>query len=278
MPTKQTEKKGKVVVQYFHDGKPISAYQNKLSSIAYWYTAGIRGATVNESGHESLSSKQLVALLVRLGAEDPKTKAFDVTLPNGVRIHSKIGKLLVSAPKAKTKPAKRAPTKTRASTRKTAPATKSTAKKAVKSTSVGSRSRGPKAPRRPTAAQRAERLEQAKNEAALVQAWEEGGKVGDRPLTPAIDAMEAQPSKGADAVTNQGQGVKPTNKDKKVPRQRKTPTKSKDTPVAETPSDPRDAPDESDAPPPEVAETEEAQPEVEPTRASAEQASEMASV
>lgn len=101
MAAKTTEaekpKKEKPVLQYYHDGQPISPYQNKLSSIAYWYTKGI------DDGKPRIPAKRFMALLIALGVENPRAQAFSVELPNGIVISATVqkdGKLVPIVPRS----------------------------------------------------------------------------------------------------------------------------------------------------------------------------------
>lgn len=257
-------RKSKPVVQYYVNGHPVNRSGNKLSSIAWFNTAGVSRTTP-----ERIGSKHLHAQIVKLSGNkdlDPRTEPFDVTLSNGTRIHMKVGKLVapLPVPRGTTKqaaPRKATAAKTTAAKKGTTPAKSTASKTAKKSAPARSRASSPKVPR-VTKAQRAELALDARREDTLVKAWREGGEVGPRPETPATEKLAAlPPSKGAQNVANQQAGVKPTNKDRKVPRQR---GKAKPAePTAETPVDPRDGGGNT-APEPTPAEASEPTAEVQP--------------
>lgn len=255
------DKPKKVVIQYHHsrDGEklaPVSRAQNKVASLAWWYTKGMTRKTAdNPEGR--WGAAQLTAYMKKQGIDIKKDK-FDITLSNGHRITSTLGKILAPVPvprgtttKGTTK--KAAPRKA-AAAKKTSP---TTAKKTVKNAPAKRNSTRPKAPRAPrapklTAAQRVELTRLAREEGKLIKAWEDGGSVGERPATPNLDNLiKRGPSKGKKAVDQQGVSVKPTNKDRKVPKERaprKSRAKVKDAPAAaETPPDPRDGASSDDA-------------------------------
>lgn len=270
MATKQP-RKGKPVVQYYLNGHAVNQSGNKLSSIAWFNTADIkpRPTASSPNAPRCLSSGDLQSLIIKLvgkGSDfDPRTEAFDVTLPNGNRIHMKVGRLVAPTPVPrgavkKTAAKKTTAAKTTAAKKGTTSAKSTASKTAKKSAPATPRASSPKAPR-VTKAQRAELAQDARREDTLVKAWREGGEVGPRPETPATEKLKAlPPSRGAQKVANQGGGVKPTNKDRKVPKAR---GKAKSAePKAETPVDPRDdggadekpdsTPAEGDAPAAEV--------------------------
>lgn len=74
-------------VRLFHDGKPMPDSQNKLSSVAYYYTKGIGGDDV-----ERIGVGELRDLLAKAGVSEPTTTAWEVTLPNGVTLAAKVEK------------------------------------------------------------------------------------------------------------------------------------------------------------------------------------------
>lgn len=203
MAAKTTEaekpKKEKPVLQYYHDGMPISEYQNKLSSIAFWYTKGIEGATKNSAGHESMKAKPFVALLHALGVENPRTEAFSVELPNGIVISATVqkdGKLVPIVP----------------------------------------RSERPKVDSSAAKKERAELTSASMAEGKLVAEWKQGGEVGDKPATPATDKLakllKRRPTKGSQKAaaapsvkaTNVGKGAKKVPA-KKAPAKKATAAK-----------------------------------------------------
>lgn len=93
-------KQPKPVVQYHADGVPITNPSvNSLSGVAYFHTKCIDGTA------HHVTTARLTEILTDLGVEHPKTEAFDVTLPNGKRIHATIGEL---APRPERKPGQHA--------------------------------------------------------------------------------------------------------------------------------------------------------------------------
>jgi hypothetical protein len=208
--TEVKTKKAKVIVQYYHDGKPISEAQNKISSIAWWYTDGIPGAIVDEKGKGHLPAPELRKVLADLGVTDTKT-AFSVELPNGVRLSSTLGKLVAPEPKVK--------------------GTKDAVKKAA-----------PKKAKAPTLSAtkkaKAALVAASKVEGAAIKAWKEAGEVGPKPETPATDELtallERKPSGGTKKAA-QVTGVVPTNVGrgaKKVPATKKAAPKKATIPSA----------------------------------------------
>ncbi len=185
--TKKEKTTAKPVVQYYHDGAPISPYQNKLSSIAYWYTNGCPGAKVSEvNGHEAMSSKDFQALLTKLGVKDPKGTAFEVKLPNGITISATIGKLVPIKPRVK---------------------------KADQPEAVAAR----KAAKDNAAESAAFKAEQAK-----VRAWETNGKTGSRPKTPVSDKLIGTKAPAAKAAAKRTPSARVR---KTTPAKAKAPTK-----------------------------------------------------
>lgn len=65
-------------VRFSHDGKPMPDSQNKISSVAYYFTKGIDGDAPR------ISTGALVELLGSLGVTEVETSEWSVTLPNGV--------------------------------------------------------------------------------------------------------------------------------------------------------------------------------------------------
>ena len=201
-PAAPKAKKDKPVLQYYHDGQPMSEDQNKLSSIAYWYTENIPGAKY--PGKRGIGGKALVALLKELGIENPRTEAFKVTLPNGIVLSATVqkdGKLVPLVPRSQRPKQDPAAAKARRSV---------------------------------TKAQRAKLTQDALNESKAVTAWKKGGEVGPKPEMPATAELEAllqrKPTKGSAKVAKQSVGVKPTNVGrgaKKVPATKKAPAKAK---------------------------------------------------
>lgn len=183
-PKTEAPKKERVVIQYYHDGQPISPYQNKLSSIAYWYTRGIDGKDTVR-----VSSQRLKELLTKLGVKEPKTTLFDVTLPNGVRISSTLGSLVPLVPRVKK--------------------SETPAAQGVRAKNYAQR----------------EKAKQRIAETAQVKKWKDGGEVGPKPTTPALDELKAftgdrMLSKGAQKATQVSKqaSVKPTKANGKTIR------------------------------------------------------------
>lgn len=76
-----TKRAGKAnAVQFTHDGKPIAVSQNKLSSVAWFYTKPL-----GDHGGR-MSTSQLKALLASEGVDDPFTPGWSVKLDNGITI------------------------------------------------------------------------------------------------------------------------------------------------------------------------------------------------
>lgn len=74
-----------VAPQLFANGKPIAASQNKLSSVAYYSTKGI-----DESRPARCSTARLLEVLAGLGVASPGSTSWDVTLPNGILLSSRV--------------------------------------------------------------------------------------------------------------------------------------------------------------------------------------------
>lgn len=79
----KTSKSKRPSVQYVCGGRTMPEGQNKLSSVAYQYTAGVK------AGERRISSAELAKLLKRLGVSDPKQPGWSVELPNGVKVECK---------------------------------------------------------------------------------------------------------------------------------------------------------------------------------------------
>jgi hypothetical protein len=189
-------KKKKVLIQYFHDGEPISFHQNKISSIAYWYTKNINGP-------EPLTAADFRELLAsKFGVTDPKT-AFDVTLPNDIRITAKVvTKLLVPIPGDGT------PVKKKAAPRKTAAAKKSPANTITRQ-------------------ERSRLGASAKAQGTAHKKWVAGGREGPEPSTvdlKAYQALTGRPtSAGAAKTTATTQALAAA---RRTPSARKTTTRT----------------------------------------------------
>lgn len=69
-----------VDVHFTHDGKLVAATQNKLSSVAWFYTKGLG------KGGGRLKVGELVALLKTLGVDEPHKAGWSVKLSNGVTL------------------------------------------------------------------------------------------------------------------------------------------------------------------------------------------------
>lgn len=145
-------------VTFTHDGKPVSATQNKLSSVAWFYTNGLA------AGGGRLKVGELKALLKREGVEDPHKPGWSVKLANGITIGCvAAGATIPEVPKDPKQPKL-------ATAAKTPRASKSTAKKpAAKTASVTSidkarslRSSGPNATKTPAAKKPAAKKQPAK--------------------------------------------------------------------------------------------------------------------
>lgn len=73
-------------VDFSHDGKACPPSQNRLSSLAWYYTKGIDG------DEPRISAAALTALLAKAGIDEPNAKAWTHTLPNGVKLSAKARK------------------------------------------------------------------------------------------------------------------------------------------------------------------------------------------
>lgn len=128
-------------IRFTHDGKLVAASQNKLSSVAWFYTKPLGG------GGGRMKVKELLDALKKLGVSDPNVAGWSVTLPNGVTLGAvKDGETPkpVDKPKAE-KAAKATKTTAKKSTATKAPAKakptpkKQTAKAKAASTSAPSK-------------------------------------------------------------------------------------------------------------------------------------------
>lgn len=72
-----------VTVRFFHDDKPMPNSQNKLSSVAYYFTKGIK------RGADRITTDDLRALLTKAGVTNPANSEWELTLANGVKLHTK---------------------------------------------------------------------------------------------------------------------------------------------------------------------------------------------
>lgn len=72
-----------VLVRFHHDDKPLPDSQNKISSVAYYFTKGIDG------DDPRISTIALRDILTTAGVEDIEGKPWGpVTLANGVKLHA----------------------------------------------------------------------------------------------------------------------------------------------------------------------------------------------
>lgn len=85
-------------VRLYHDGKAMPDSQNKLSSVAYYYTKGI------DKKADRIGVGALVKLLEKSGADLASGK-WSVKLPNGVVLSAQPGRMVGKAEKAATAPA-----------------------------------------------------------------------------------------------------------------------------------------------------------------------------
>lgn len=69
------ERKPKVTVRFFHDGRPMPDSQNKLSSVAWYFTKGIGGKNVERIGVDELKK-----VLAKAGVSEPTTTHWSVKL------------------------------------------------------------------------------------------------------------------------------------------------------------------------------------------------------
>lgn len=72
-----------VTVRFFHDDKPMPNSQNKLSSVAYYFTKGIK------RGADRITTDDLRAILTKAGVANPANTEWELTLANGVKLHTK---------------------------------------------------------------------------------------------------------------------------------------------------------------------------------------------
>lgn len=73
-------------VRLHHDGKPMPDSQNKLSSVAYYYTKGIKG----DGRLTTDAFRALVAKEAKLSEAELLTHAWSVKLPNGITVSAKV--------------------------------------------------------------------------------------------------------------------------------------------------------------------------------------------
>lgn len=119
-------------VRYTRNGEPVRDSMNRLSTLAYFITAGIAGPKSPRVG-----AAEFRAVLSQLGVEDPEGTTWDVVLPNGQRVGAtQPGDK--PAPAAKAAPAKKQPAK-RASVMK-APAKRATPKATTSATTAARKS------------------------------------------------------------------------------------------------------------------------------------------
>lgn len=74
-------------VRFHHDGRPVSDAQNKISSVAYWYTKHIES-----DDSPRMSTAALKAMLIETGikADELTTTEWEVELPNGIVLSTTI--------------------------------------------------------------------------------------------------------------------------------------------------------------------------------------------
>jgi hypothetical protein len=186
----------KPVVQYYVDGHPQNFFGNKLSSIAYFHTAGISRKTPDR-----IPSKDFAALLVKLGAEDPRGRAFKVELPNGKVISAKVGKLEVEVPSGAT------------TKRAAKPAARGKTQKQAQGVKRAAPAKAPATPKAPVVTSETRKL--AQDQRRALDAWKAAGEKGARPDTKAFDAVTAarvagNATKGAKKAATV-RGVAPSN-------------------------------------------------------------------
>lgn len=234
----------KAVIQYWKNGHPISRAQNKISSIAWWYTDHIDPTREHLGKDDRLSAEELRALLTKLGVTDVKAP-FEVSLPNGVVLKATVGRLFAPEPnttkrKKGAAKKKKAPSKRKAAAKK-APAKKRAAKKAAptkKAAPAKAAAKTTTAPAKASAAPKQavgqpagenvsgnEAQRRRVTERAALRTWKDGGEVGEKPATPWIDAYAAAgnpdpPSKAAQRIKEESTRtpVRPTNNDKSARR------------------------------------------------------------
>jgi hypothetical protein len=71
-------------IVFYHDGKPMPASQNKLSSVAWSFTKGV------VDGKDRLSTTELVDYLKSKGVAEPANSAWSVELPNGITLSATV--------------------------------------------------------------------------------------------------------------------------------------------------------------------------------------------
>lgn len=136
-PPKANARPVRVKCRLYHDGHPMPDSQNSLSSVAYYYTKAIDGDAPR------VSTDRLIALLAEKGVADPRGSSWDVKLPNGITLSSRVdgdtkAVKVIDRPKAapvkkttakKAAPAKAAAKKTTSRARRSTPAKKAPATK-----------------------------------------------------------------------------------------------------------------------------------------------------
>lgn len=123
----------KVEIHYFRNGKPMPASQDKLSSVAFQSTRGIRAGDPMgrlDPDVKRISVTDFTALLAKAGVAAPATTSWDLTLPNGTMVSARIAgdATPVPAPDLATARAARAAGAAKAAAKK-APARKAAAAK-----------------------------------------------------------------------------------------------------------------------------------------------------
>lgn len=73
-------------LRFFHDDQPMPDSQNKLSSVAWYYT---RGCDTTDQARR-ISTGELKAILSDAGITDPTTTEWEHTLPNGTTLAAKV--------------------------------------------------------------------------------------------------------------------------------------------------------------------------------------------
>lgn len=127
-PNKKATAAKRAPVRYVCDGRVMPDNQNRLSSIAYQYTNGIK------KGERRIGSAELGALLKKLGVADPKAPGWKVELPNGVKVEARTGGGTIAAPARAA--AKATPVKKAAAIKSPASAKMNAAKAAKKATAT----------------------------------------------------------------------------------------------------------------------------------------------
>jgi hypothetical protein len=113
-------------IRFTHDGKPVAPSQNKLSSVAWFYTKNLG------KGGGRMKVTEFKALLAKLGVADPMAPGWAVKLPNGITVGTvKEGQKPAPVEKAEKPTTKGRPSVTPRKTTKKSTAKKAPAKKAA---------------------------------------------------------------------------------------------------------------------------------------------------